>query len=367
MQRCPGPVQRAQDPGSTVASGALEASVRASGAVTAGASREASIAGPFSPASIPVTRAELISVASACIPPVVDEIFSLFDRADADAEALAPAVRTVLDPAAERSARAAAIEEIRASGIAFEAALRAICDGDADLLAVRRAVFESALAERCASDVELAACFAVETAAMLGEHDLAIGMAERALAAAPENVALAILLANARANTARFDPAVLAALRDRDLPISLRRRIDANLGVACLATGAIPEAFAAWRRAGQDARVLMWPDIAVSAGGEPVWIQRMRTLLQLDGLGELAATWGIGGPRMVVLLEGLAGAVGDAEAARSLRAEAEARLRAGRERSTPDPEGDEVTLDELLADAADFARMFGLDELAARL
>jgi len=138
---------------------------------------------------------------------------------------------------------------IRASGTAFETALRAICDDDADLLAVARAVLESALAERGASYLEPAARFAVETAAVLGQHDLAIGMAERSLAAAPENVALAILVANARANTGGFDPAVLAALRDRDLPTSLRRRIDANLGVACLVTGAIPEAFAAWRPA----------------------------------------------------------------------------------------------------------------------
>ncbi len=299
----------------------------------------------------------------------MNDIFSFFDHADADAEAeaLAPAVRTVLDPAADPAARAAAITQIRTAGISFEAALRTISDDDADRLTVARAVFETALAECGASDLESAACTAVETAANLGEHVVAIDMAEGALAAAPDDVALAILLANARANQGRFDPAALAALRDRDLPIPLRRRLDANLGVACLATGRIREAFAAWRRAAEDARVLMRPDVAVSAEGEPVWIQRMRVLLQLDGLGEMAATWGIGGPRMVVLLEGLAGAVGDADAARLLRAEADARLRMGREHFAVDPEQSDVTLDDLLADAADFARMYGLDETATRL
>ena len=39
--------------------------------------------------------------------------------ADAEAEALAPAVRTVLDPAADPAARAAAITQIRTAGIAL--------------------------------------------------------------------------------------------------------------------------------------------------------------------------------------------------------------------------------------------------------
>jgi hypothetical protein len=112
----------------------------------------------------PVPRAALTPFAPGGDSRVVDDIFSFFDRADADAEALAPAVRTVLDPAAEPSARAAAVAEIRASGTSFEAALRTICDDDADRLEVARAVFESALSERGASDLESVACFAVETA-----------------------------------------------------------------------------------------------------------------------------------------------------------------------------------------------------------
>ncbi len=108
------------------------------------------------------------------------------------------------------------------------------------------------------------------------------------------------------------------------------------------------------------------PDLAVVAGGEPVWIQRIRELLRLDGLGELAATRGIGGLRMVVLLEGLAGSVPDAEAARVLRSEADARLHAVRAGFVVAPAEPHVTLDDVLADAADFARLYGVDAIAPR-
>jgi hypothetical protein len=299
---------------------------------------------------------------------IFDALFNSTEaEAEAEAEAHAHAVRTVLDPAADSAARAAAITAIRTARTSFETALRTISDDDVDHLTVARAVFETVVAEHGATDLDRTVHIGVETAIGLSEHAVAIDIAERALAAAPDSVMLAILLTNVRANRGTFDPTGLAALRDRNLPIPLRRRLDANLGVAYLATGRIREAFTAWRLGEQDAQVLMMPDAAVTTKGEPVWIQRMRALLQLDGLGEQAVRWGIGGPRMAVLLEGLAGVAADADAARLLRAEADTRLRTGCERFAADPESPDVTLEDLLADAADFARGYGLDEMATRI
>jgi tetratricopeptide (TPR) repeat protein len=297
----------------------------------------------------------------------MDPIFASFDRAHEEAEALAPAFRIVLDCNADPVARAAAIAELRTASVSVDAALWTFSDSDTDRLLVARAILETVLGEPDAPDLEAAARSAVEIATSLEKHGDAIDLAERALAARPESVALTILLANAGANQGTFEPARLEALVERDMSIADRRRLHANLGVSLLAAGRTPEGLDAWRRAADGAATLMSPDVAVTAHGEPTWIQRMRQLLQLDGLGELAATWGIGGPRMVVLLEGLASAVPDAEAARLLRAEADERLRAGRDGFIDDPAWPDVTLDSLLADAADFARMHDLDELASRL
>jgi phage tail protein X len=297
----------------------------------------------------------------------MNDLFAAFDDADEEAERLAPAVRAVLDPSTSPAARADAIAEIRAASVSVDAALRTFSDSEADGLSVARAILEAVLSEPAAPDLESAAIAAVEMAAQLGEHAIAEDLAARSLAARPDSIPLAVLLCNARANQGAFDPEPLSALAGRDMPPGLRRRVYANLGVAHLATGRASEGLAAWQRAAMDAATLMTPDVAVTAHGEPVWIQRMRQLLQLDGLGQLATTWGIGGPRMVVLLEGLAGAATDPETARLLRAEANARLRAGRERFAFDPDQPDVTLDDLLADAADFARRHGLDEIAHRL
>lgn len=295
------------------------------------------------------------------------DLFAFFDDNDEEAERLAPAVRAVLDPGTSPAARAFAIAEIRAASVSVDTALRTFSDSEADHLRVARAILEAVLSEPAAPDLESSAIAAVEIAAQLGEHATAVDLAARSVAARPDSILLAVLLGNARANQGTFDPESLSELAGREMPPALRRRVHANLGVAHLATGRTSEGLAAWQRAAMDAATLMTPDVAVAAHGEPAWIQRIRQLLQLDGLGQLATAWGIGGPRMVVLLEGLAAAATDPEAARLLRAEASARLRTGCERFAPDPGQPDVTLDELLADAADFARQRGLEELAHQM
>lgn len=301
-----------------------------------------------------------------------DPFASIFARIESEAEALAPAVRTVLDASALPAARAAAIAAIRAADVSVGAALRTIGESHhadpADELVIARAVFEAVVADPAAADLERAAHDAVELAATLGQHAEAIDLATRALDVQPSSVPLAILQANSRANHGTFDPAALAALARRDIPSpGMKRRIYANLGVALLATGHAREGLDAWRHAASDPEISMAPDVAVLGRGEPVWIQRMRALLRLDGIGRLAATWGIGGPRMIVLLEGLATSVPSPDDARILRAEADARLREGCARFAVHPAEPDVTLEALLADAEHFARTHGLDEIATRI
>lgn len=292
--------------------------------------------------------------------------FAWFDRDTEEAEALAPSLRTALDPSAGPVARAAALAEIRSARFSFDVALQRLGASDDDRLRVARLVLEAALAAPGAPDLEHVAGTAVEITTHLGDPAVAIDLAARALGAAPGSVFLTLLLANARANLGLFDPAALAAVAGRAMSTGLRRRVLANLGVALLATGRPREALEAWRRAADDAAAPMMPDVAVAAHGPPAWIQRMRALLQLDGLGARAGPWGIGGPRMVVLLEGLAAATPDAEAAQVLRSEADARLRATLEHFVVDPAEPHVTLADDLADAAEVARRYGLEALAMR-
>jgi tetratricopeptide (TPR) repeat protein len=207
----------------------------------------------------------------------------------------------------------------------------------------------------------------VEKAVALGQHEVAVALAERALDAAPESISLSLMLANVHANRGEFVPARLEALCPREMPVGLRRRLHANLGVALLAVGRVAEGLEALRRAAADAATWMSPDSPVGWAAEPALIQPMRQLLQLDGTGERAASWGVGGLRMVVLLDGLAGATVDPQHAELLRTEAETRQRAIFEHFAADPDEPHVTLAEVVEDAADYARVLSLEATAARL
>lgn len=225
---------------------------------------------------------------------------------------------------------------------------------------------EEVIAENRLEHLEHVTAVAVENV-MFEEPDRALAIADRSLALAPAHPGLLLLRWNLRANAGDFDPAILADLVQRPQATSMRRRLYANLGVACLARQRIRDGLAALREAARDGHEMMRVDVGVISHGEPVWIQRMRTLLQLDGLGEhMTATWGIGATRMVVLLEGLATVSSESDAM-LLRAEAAQRLERGRRERTPDPEQLDVTLENLLADAADYARVYGLEDVAIRL
>mgnify|MGYP001408442238 CR=1 FL=1 len=300
----------------------------------------------------------------------MSDIFDVFEKATATAAALVPYVRAVLQPSGSVASRMAAIAALRVDLTASEAALRMISNNDADRVVVARTLLEAALAELDAPDLVPLAQSAVEAALLADDHAVARHLAGRALQAQPDAVLLVLLGANVDANQGRFDPDVLAPLADRSMPPSLRRRVHANLGVALLATGRVRQGLTAWEQAAADPWVLMSPDVGVSGAGKSashVWIQRMRHLLVLDGLGTLAGTWGIGGPRMVVLLEGLASVTQDPAAAMLLREESNARLRRGRTGFSVDPEQPDITLEDLLADGAEFAQQHGLGALAKRL
>jgi hypothetical protein len=301
---------------------------------------------------------------------MADIFFQIFEQDHVATVALVPAVQAVLDESAGVAERSAAIVALRADLTAADAALRSISDDDADRLRVACVLLDAALAEPAAPDVVALASSAVEAALLAGDQEVAGALAARALATRPDEVSLVLLRANVEANAGRFDPDAVLALVDRATQPGLRRRLYANVGVALLATGRVREGLAAWKQAAMDASVLMAPDVAVFGHGQDgalAWIQHMRNLLFLDGLGELAGTWGIGGPRMIVLLEGLAGQMQDRAAADLLRAEATERLRRGRAEFTVDPEQPDVTLEGLLLDAAEFAKQLGLAELASRL
>lgn len=292
--------------------------------------------------------------------------FSVFDQLDREFAAVEPALHRLLDPSASPVARSEAIAALRADLGATHRATLGVLEAPSDQVVLAHTLLDAALREANADDLLALTLWVVEAAVAAGQDETACQVAGQVLGMRPGEAQLALVCSTLEANLGVFSPDPLRALAAQEHQPGRRRRILANLGVHLLASGRTAEGLDSWRLAAEGGSALMTPDVGLGWGrdGEDrlAWIQRMRQLLALDGLGEDAARWGLGGPRMIVLLEGLA-SCSDASASSLLRAESAQRLaRARAAIAAGDLEGED-----LLTDAAEYARRYALEALASRL
>lgn len=292
--------------------------------------------------------------------------FSVFDQIADDATAVEPALHVLFDPAASTEARSEAVAALRVDLNATDCAARTILEDPRDHLRLARTLLDAALLEPDAADLISLTMRVVEAAVAVGQDEIASEVARQVLRRRPEDVPLALVCTTVDANRGIFSPDSLGSIAAGEVEPGRRRRVLANLGVHLLAVGRTQEGLEQSRLAAEGARDLMMPDVGIGWGrlqeGRLAWIQRMREVLALDGLGELASQWGLGGPRAIVLLEGLA-STSDAASASLLRAESARRL----ERARAAFAADDPEFVDMLADAAELAERYELPALAARL